>query len=150
MADPREDILVRLLAVATAIPGVNSTARNDPDFGELNRPSMTIFEGDEQAEDADPVRSRPANSPRRVTMTPQIVIAVGDDAETVGSTINGLRAALIKAVLTDATLQNLTASNRGAGLWYEGSSTELGRGRTMEAEMTVAFSFQYILYPDAL
>lgn len=150
MADPREAILARLLAVAAAITGVVATARNESEFGELRRPSMTVLEGDEQADDGDPVRQRPTNAPRRVTMTPQIIIAVGGPSETVGATINGLRAALIKAVLADTTLQNLCASGRGAGLWYEGSSTELGRGRTMEAEMTVAFSFQYILYPDAL
>lgn len=150
MADQREAILARLLAVAAAVSGVLATARNEPDFGELRRPSMTVFEGDEQADDSDPVRQRPTNAPRRVTMTPQIIIAVGGPSETVGTTINSLRSALIKAVLSDATLQSLCAAGRGAGLWYEGSSTELGRGRTMEAEMTVAFSFQYFLFPGDL
>ena len=68
--------------------------------------------------------------------------------QTVGTTLNSLRASLIKAVLTDAQLTTLVGAN--GRVRYVGCSTHLGHGRSMEGSMAVHFSFAYVLRPEQL
>jgi hypothetical protein len=145
MTDRRELILSRLLAIATAIPGVNVAARNRLSPDDTDLPAVTILEGDETAEETDP-EARPANAPRQVTMVPEIVIAIGDNPETLGTSINAMRAALYKAITNDATLLGLVVNGRR--IRYIGAGTELGYGRTMEGTMAMRFAFTYLLIPS--
>jgi hypothetical protein len=77
-----------------------------------------------------------------------MLILLGSAPPTVGTTLNALRASLIKAVLTDAQLIELTGPN--GRIRYAGCSTHLGHGRSMECSMAVHFSFAYVLRPEAL
>jgi hypothetical protein len=142
MSDKREAILVRLLEVAAGIEGVVAAYRNKDEISDTSRPCILILDADEAADDGDPV-SRPFRSPRRVAMTPEIYIMLGAKPENVGTAINVLRARLIKAVLTDTVLASTVGSN--GDIRYEGCATALSRGRTMEGEMGVTFSFSYVL-----
>ena len=147
MTDRREMILARLLEIAKGIDGVTAAFRNRDEISEKQRPAIVILDADEAADDADPAQ-RPSRSPRRVAMTPEIYILLGAKPEDLGTAINRLRARLVSAVLTDEQLIALVGSN--GDIRYEGCATALARGRSMEGEMGVSFSFTYVLRPEEL
>jgi hypothetical protein len=147
MSDKREQILARLLVVVSGIEGIVTAYRNKDEIDETERPSVVILDADEEAAENDP-NKRPATTPRRVVMTPHIYILLNDSPENIGTHVNLFRARLIKAVLEDAELIALT--HDGEGVRYEASTTALARGRSMEAECGVTFSFRYILKPSEL
>jgi hypothetical protein len=147
MTDRREMILARLLEIARSVEGIVAAFRNKDEIGEKQRPAIVILDADEAADDADPA-SRPSRAPRRIAMTPEIYILLGAKPEDLGTAINVLRARLVKAVLTDTGLLAILGSN--GEVRYEGCATALARGRTMEGEMGVSFSFTYVLRPEEL
>ena len=81
-------------------------------------------------------------------MTPEIYILLGAKPEDLGTVINTLRARLVKAILMDPSLLTILGSSGDAR--YEGCATALARGRSMEGEMGVSFSFTYVLRPEEL
>ncbi len=147
MTDRREMILVRLLEIAKGIDGIAAAFRNRDEISEKQRPAIAILDADEAADDADPMH-RPSRSPRRIAMTPEIYILLGAKPEELGTAINTLRARLLKAVLSDTQLGSIVGSN--GEIRYEGCATALARGRSMEGEMGVSFSFTYVLRPEEL
>ena len=147
MTDRRELILVRLLEIAKGIEGIAGAFRNRDELSEKQRPAIVILDADEAADDADPT-TRPSRSPRRVAMTPEIYILLGAKPEELGSVINALRARFVKSVLGDSQLASIVGSN--GDIRYEGCATALARGRSMEGEMGVSFSFTYVLRPEEL
>lgn len=149
MADLRESIIARLVKVAESVDGVVTVVRNAPAPDETRLPAIQILDADEAADDSDPSNvPRGTIARRRVGMTPEIYILLGDLPEAIGPALNTLRARLIKAVLSDATLISLVGQN--GSIRYEGCATGLSRGRSMEGEMGVSFTFSYILNPAAL
>ena len=147
MTDRREMILTRLLEIAVGVDGIVAAFRNKDEISEKQRPAIVILDADEAADDADP-GSRPARSPRRVAMTPEIYILLGAKPEELGSVINALRARFVKSVLGDSQLGSIVGTN--GDIRYEGCATALARGRSMEGEMGVSFSFTYVLRPEEL
>ena len=147
MTDRREMILTRLLEIAVGVEGIVAAFRNKDEISERQRPAIVILDADEAADDADPA-SRPSRAPRRVAMTPEIYILLGAKPEDLGTAINSLRARFVKAVLGDAPLSLIVGSN--GDIRYEGCATALARGRSMEGEMGVSFSFTYALRPEEL
>ena len=147
MIDRREMILSRLLEIAGSTQGIVAALRNKDEISEKQRPAIVILDADEAADDADP-GSRPARSPRRVAMTPEIYILLGAKPEELGSDINALRARFVKSVLGDSQLGSIVGTN--GDIRYEGCATALARGRSMEGEMGVSFSFTYVLRPEEL
>ena len=143
----REDILARLGVVASNVAGVVTTARNSDGVSDSQCPAIIIYDADEQADEQDPP-SRPANAPRRVSMSPEILVKVVSTPESVGSEMNNILAALQRAVMTDATLLALTAEGRG--IRYMGCATQLKIARAMSGDMGVSFMFTYYLKPDSL
>ena len=147
MTDRREMILTRLLEIAVGVDGIVAAFRNKDEISERQRPAIVILDADEAADDADP-SSRPSRAPRRVAMTPEIYILLGAKSEDLGTAINTLRARLVKAILMDPSLLTILGSSGDAR--YEGCATALARGRSMEGEMGVSFSFTYVLRPEEL
>jgi hypothetical protein len=147
MTDRREMILTRLLKIAVGVDGIVAAFRNKDEISEKQRPAIVILDADEAADDADPT-TRPSRSPRRVAMTPEIYILFGAKPEELGSVINALRARFVKSVLGDSQLASIVGSN--GDIRYEGCATALARGRSMEGEMGVSFSFTYVLRPEEL
>jgi len=147
MTDRRELILARLLEIAKGIEGIAAAFRNRDEISEKQRPAIVILDADEASDDADPT-ARPTRSPRRVAMTPEIYILLGSKPEDLGTAINALRARLVTAVLTDSALLSIIGSN--GDIRYEGCATALARGRSMEGEMGVSFSFTYVLRPEEM
>ncbi len=148
MTDRREAILARLAAIAGSVPGVTLAARNKLNPTDQQLPAIIIFDADEEADDKDPEQSRPVNAPRRVKLVPQITIQLGTVPDDVGTQLNKMRAALVKAIMTDATLPSLTLDR--FGIHYLGCSTELSPARTMVGTMWVHMRFTYPLRPDEL
>lgn len=142
MADKREAILDQLLEIAKDVRGVVTVARNKWPITDVDRPAILILDGDEGADTDDP-RNRPTNAYRIVDMTPEIYVMLGGTPEDVGGDLNLIRARFVKAVLTDATLRELTLDDRG--IRYEGCVTDLAEGRTMEGSMGLNFTFTYVL-----
>ena len=147
MTDRREMILTRLLEIAVGVDGIVAAFRNKDEISEKQRPAIVILDADEAADDADP-SSRPSRAPRRVAMTPEIYILLGAKPEELGSVINALRARFVKSVLGDSQLGSIVGTN--GDIRYEGCATALARGRSMEGEMGVSFSFTYVLRPEEL
>ena len=146
--DKREQILQRLLEVAAAVPGIATAVRNQDEISERRRPAVAIFDADEGIDEAAEHLSHPGRAPNLVVMTPEVLILLGASPESVGSSLNSLRAKLVKAVLTDAQLIALAGPN--GRVRYTGCSTHLGHGRSMEGFMGLQFAFTYVLRPEQL
>jgi hypothetical protein len=146
--DKREQILMRLVDIASAVPGINTAVRNQDELSERKRPAIAIFDADETADEASERQDHPGRAPNIVVMTPEVMILLGAAPTTVGSSLNSLRAKLVKAVLTDAQLTALVGTN--GHVRYAGCSTHLGHGRSMEGFMGVHFAFAYVLRPEQL
>lgn len=148
MSDVRETILLRLMTVFGTVAGVTKVLRNADEINELMRPAIILFDGSEDAREEEQPRNRSITPPRIVTMTPDVLVLMGDAAADIGSTVNVMRARIIKAVLTDTTLAALTLN--GNGVIYLGCETNLERGRETEAELNLSFAIPYLLKPSAL
>jgi hypothetical protein len=146
--DKREAILQRLVAIGAGVASIRSAVRNQDELSEHKRPAIAVFDSDDTVDQAVERQDHPGWAPNLVVMTPEVLILQAGTAQTVGTTLNALRASLLKAVLTDAALIALTGPN--GRVRYVGCSTHLGHGRSMEASMTVSFSFAYVLRPEAL
>lgn len=146
MADIREQILSRLLAIGNELKTAGDVvyaARNEVSLDDdAALPAFIVLDADEMADDADP-RARPSNAPRRVTLTPQIVIALQARSESVGTELNTLRRRVIKAILGDAVLSSHVGAN--GSIRYEGGQTDLGVGRAMTGQMAMTFAITYVL-----
>jgi hypothetical protein len=145
--DVREAILARLVEIAEGIDGITRVTRNEIDLSEVDLPAIAILDGDEMADEADAAGRGPL-APRRMSMTPQMVIMLASAQREVGSTLNGFRALLVHGVTHDDTLTGMTTNGRGARLL--GTQTNLAWGRSMKGEMSVQFEIPYILRPDHL
>jgi hypothetical protein len=140
----REDILARLVVVCSGIEGVVLCARNRDEISDRQKPAIIIMDADEAAIEGEPKRP----GPQIISMTPEIYILLSGEPATVGTELNAMRAALLSAVLNDATLRTITGPN--GAIRYEGCATGLSRGRSMEGEMGVSLSFQYPFNPNNL
>ena len=145
--DKREAILVRLVEVMKGLVGESNVFRNQIDIPEGTLPVIVIFDADETPDPDSYGRGRPAHGPVRVSMTPEIHMLLNGDSETIGSDINALRARVIKAAVTDASLVALC---QNGDIRYEGFATGLAAGRSMQGEAGIVIGFNYILRPDRL
>lgn len=143
--DVREAILARLVVIAERC-GADRVVRNEYAPNE-KQDTIMLLDGDEAADEDDPVGRSPL-APRRMTMTPQLLIALARGRAQVGTRLNGIRSALIYEVATDAPLIALTLNGRGARL--HSTQTSLAWGRSMLGEMGVAFAIPYLLKPGDL
>lgn len=145
--DIREAIMVRMLEIAEGVEEIAAAYRNIKTVADTKLPALIVNEGDEEADDNDPPKRGPM-SVRRVVMTPQIVIASGATPEDVGTELNGLRVAVIKAILSDTQLRDLTLDS--TGVRYDGFESDLFLGRTMMGQMAVRFRLTYQFNPNDL
>jgi len=151
MSDKRELILARLFIVLGTIPGVDACVRNRGDLPVNKRPAITLLDGDESAKESTFDRGRMGASPNIVVMSPEIYVVLADNKQSpqlIGPALNAFRAAIIKAVLTDAELQNLVGGN--GEIRYEAAVTDLARGRTIDGEIGIHISFKYVINPNEL
>jgi hypothetical protein len=149
MTFPREQILLRLVQIALTV-GAKTVVRDTITVNDDQLPCIAILEGDEEADPDDP-SNRPTAAPRRVHMQPHIVIAAARKVSPpvdIGPGLNEIFAALLKAIMTDATLADLTLDDRGVR--YLGMESDLAVGRNMQGQMAVKFQLTYGLVPSDL
>lgn len=147
MADQRELILARLVEIGAGIEGIKTAKRNELGQADTALPGFVVFDGDEAADDRDPV-TRPPTAPRIMTMTPEIYVLLPEKTADVGTQLNLYRARLINAIANDSTLATLTKDSEGGR--YEGAATGLSRGRQMVGDVGLSFSFRYVLRPGSI
>lgn len=147
MTDKRELILDRLQLVAGGVAGVVTSSRNRIECDETQLPLVSVLEGDEDIQgDDEATRRRTSSHPYTVTATPQVLVrAGGDDA---GTKINTLRAAIIKAILADEQLNELTLNRRG--IRYAGMQSTMHLARWQFGLTALVFAFKYALDPSEL
>lgn len=145
--DKREKILERLVEVGASVVGDGKAFRNRVEIPESVRPAFVVLDADEFADESDYGRKRPPMAPRIVGMSPEIYILLGEKPERIGPALSGVRASLIKAILSDASLVELC---HDGDIRYGGFETGLAAGRSMEGECRLNFTFQYLLRPDKL
>lgn len=147
MADRRELILAQLLTLLGELDGIETAARNLDEMDELRLPAAVLFDGDELAAENLRAIGKAGNI---VHMTPEIVVALSEVPETVGTSTSAWRAKLLNKVLTDDTLTTLCGSHPHAGARYVGCSTSLHPGRAAQVMLTAHFSIGYALNPSDL
>lgn len=145
--DPTNDILERLKALAETVAGEGHAYRNTLDVPDKVRPAIVILDADEEAEDMNFGRNRPAVAPLVIGMTPEIYLITSDSSDDVGAALRTLKKAFIKAVLHDTTLLALCHNGE---IRYEGFATALANGRGMNGQARLLMRFMYVLRPDGL
>jgi hypothetical protein len=154
MIDKREAILARLVEIAAAIDGVRTADRNVPKLDDSPLPAIVVLDGEEEADDGDYMSSgksvaRNPLVPRRVHMTPHLLVALGEKPEQLGPVANTLRARIYTAVVNDADLKLLVLN--GTGIKYDGLSKPRDEsGRLVLSQFYLRFTFTYILNPADL
>jgi hypothetical protein len=139
------------------VPGVVLAGRNVIDPPDNQLPAVIVFEGDEETHERDQDLGRQGRTPVRVHMKPHIVITAKtapDDfaratdgaltwKDNLGAAMNAMRAALIKAVTTDAGLAALYGANGRA--IYTGMFGDLQSGRATIGRFALTFVITYPL-----
>ena len=141
--DRREEILARLVEIARELPAAPKVYRNRLKLTALLRPAIVILDGDEEGAAGAFALGRPSNTPSIMQVKPMVCLMAGDNAETIGSDVSALRLPLVKAVLLDDVLQEIT-TNIG-GVQYQGCSLDLGQGQTTEGTLILVFELHYPL-----
>ena len=144
MADLREEILARLVAIAAEVPGIAMAGRNRIGLSETARPAIVVLDADEAAEEEERA-SRPGHAPQLVVMTPELFVLAGKPAAEIGAELNAFRRRIVRRVLTDGPLLGLAGPN--GFVRYAGCATALAAGRSMEGEMSLSFAIRYVLRP---
>ena len=134
MPDIREDILARLNEVVAGVPGISTTIRNNIDWVDRQMPVAMVLDGDEEV-----VSDKPRVMV--VTMTPEITII--EESDSIGSDLTTFRRELMKLVLADAALIELTGPN--GAVRYIGCDTQFGWSKKMYGALILRFSFKYPL-----
>ena len=150
MIDTRELILLRILAVLGGLSGIVTAARNRLELSGTNRPAAILHDGVEEESSQDSNAPPPRGSLKQfMSLQPRIVIMMGDSSDAIGAAMSAFRAALLPAILGDATLQQLCGGPSGlrgqTTMLYLGSALETAGGATTEATMEFNFRFQYVL-----
>jgi hypothetical protein len=148
VADQREAILSRLVAVCGAVSGVNAVGRNRLDVGAMLRPAVIILDGSESFVNA-PSGTR-IDVIQRMELSPAIVLALrGDDGAEAGTLMSLYRSRIIAAVLGDAELAALvlaTAPGMSAagGMRYGGCTVAIPDAEAKEHRIDLHMHFTYV------
>src|SRR5882724_4894146 len=143
--DRREEILARLVDLLKLLPGPQKVYRNRSQLSASQRPAIVVLDGDESGTVRDFALGRPLSSPNIMRMSPQICLMAAGGPDVVGTVLNTLRLIVIPAVLSDGPLSDFVGTT--GGIQYQGCTTDLARGRTIEGEMILNFEIHYALKP---
>ncbi|MGR3593099.1 MAG: hypothetical protein ACU0B9_07295 [Limimaricola soesokkakensis] len=80
--------------------------------------------------------------------TPEHFVLVSHRAAGIGAELNAYRRRILRRVLTDSALGDLVGPN--GSVRYAGCATALALGRSMEGEMSLSFTFRYVLRPEQM
>jgi hypothetical protein len=140
--DVREEILGRLILVATAVTGIVSVERNRLDVPGLRRPAIILHDGAEELIDVPPKERQSRIA--RMTLAPALTIfARIDEVTPAGPLLSGYRSKLVQGVLSDQTLLGLVGTN--GAINYHGCLVQPPMPDSREPRMDVTFHFNYVL-----
>lgn len=155
MADTRELILNRLLAIATGQAGFESAVRNRGLLTTEKRPAIIVLDGRETPVLTHGGRSNRARNgmsmpltPSVMALQPEIYILLDEHRptnENVGTLLNTLRRSFIRALAEDTEMQSLLGAN--GGIVYNGADTDLKSGGALSGQMRLDFQFSYVFFP---
>jgi hypothetical protein len=154
MADTRELLLTRLLAIATAVKTADTTIksaiRNRGPLETDLRPAIILLDGDETSAlpPRAPGRGGQPMPPAILTMSPELFVLLEEQRPqrvAIGERVNAYRIALIEAVAGDAALLSLLGSN--GRIVYRGCATDLKSGSSLSGEMRLDFALTYVVNP---
>lgn len=151
MSDRREQILVRLQAIAQGLPDAfKSVVRNRGLRSNEQRPAMAILDGDETVRLRYPVRGSrgPEFGPHLMAMTPEVWVIETEDRPRntdTGLRLNTWRMAFMKAIASDAQLKALLGSN--GGIEFNGAETDLKNGDSVQGLMQINITLLYVFNP---
>jgi hypothetical protein len=145
MADQREAILSRLLAVVTGANGIASAVRNSLDVTKLARPAIVILDGHEQLVDTPmPARGQVTSGVQRMELAPQIAVHIrANNAVDAGALLSLYRTRIVAAVLSDATLAGYLGTNGRTR--YEGATVAPPAPEGNEHRIDLMLVFTYVL-----
>lgn len=150
IADPREQILARVAFLLGEISGtkVYRNTLRIPDERLKSGPAISILDGDETPDDSSQGKGRPARGPLVMTMRPEIYGFVqNDDPNGPGPALSALRAGVLRSLMNDQTLLSLC---KDGDIRYEGYTSGLAQGRSMDGECAIGIAFVYVLRPAGL
>jgi len=152
MTDRREQVLSALFTVLQSVSGVKVAVRNRGELPPAIRPAVVLLDGDETARDGVPQeRGRLTAAPNLVDMSPEIYVVMDQREpknEHIGEDMNAMRMAILKAITTAAPLIAILGSN--GDIKYGGCATDMASGRSMEGQLSLRFTFTYVLKPSEL
>ena len=144
MIDRRESILARLVVLMGTVKGIERVYRNNPNPNEGQMPAVVIFDADEEVAPVPETHHyKGATAPQIVIMRPEIFICLSERASDAGTRLNELRAAIYKAIVSDATLVSLVGTN--GRINFHAVRTGFAVGRSLAAELKLEIAFTYVL-----
>jgi hypothetical protein len=149
----REAILARIAEVIATIPGVETAGRNVDRVADSKLPAAVLFDGDEEAFENLRATGGAINV---VSMSPTVVVSLGDVPENVGTVTNEWLAKVQKAILFDSQIEQLSGGRAATlripngGARSVAATTSLAEGRSAEVNLTVHFSIAYPFNPTTL
>lgn len=160
--DRREQIMTLLGDLLGAITNGSQAIQVFRDRGELDQPSrgsFVLLDGKEEL--VTQIRGQSmTNTPAAVfRLTPEIwyVAKARDDTTNltldgvsapIGPELSAVRLSVIKTLLTDPNLEALLGPNGQVA--YLGCNTDMQSGSTIEGQLQLLFSFDYVLDPRKL
>lgn len=154
MADKRELMLVRLLAILTSVAGMETVARNRGLMVNDKRPAIILLDGDESIQTQATKRSNSPELSATINRTrPEIYVLLKEGRPTneiaggltIGSELNRLRIDITQKIASDAQLKTILGPN--GGIRYLGCVTDLKSGNALSGEMRLDFTFDYVFDP---
>lgn len=143
MADTRELILVRIKAILTevATDGI-SVYRDRAEFDVTELPAYALLDGDE----GKGAGSSDRKGPQINVLSPQIFY-VPQPTENqlnigVGEDLSAKRVLLLRAIMGDGVLQDLTGTN--GYIEYRGMQTDMQTGGEVKGQFRMDFAFAFV------
>ncbi|HET7376547.1 MAG TPA: hypothetical protein VFK30_07555, partial [Anaerolineae bacterium] len=102
---------------------------------------IVLIDGDEGL--ADGFRNKGGSAPIIMMMSPRIAIGVSTSVDDLGPSVNAIRAALVPAIMKDASLATILSPN--GKITYDGLAGKLSQGSLMASDMELNFSIEYPL-----
>ena len=141
MADQREAILSRLVALCGEVDGVQAVARNRLDVAGLVRPAVVIFDGLEQMFDAPSDMHH--SELQRMELAPVIMVIVrGGGAADPGVLMSSYRSQIVAGILRDSTI--LAAIGTNGRIRYDGCAVAPPDAEAKEHRIELSMTFRYV------
>lgn len=152
MADKREQIILRLMAIAATIDGIETVVRNRGLLKDEQRPAIVILDADESpaSPSVTKIPSRGGIMPSLINMRPEMYYLEKEariQNVQIGEKLNAVRMLVCAAIANDADLKALLGPN--GGIIYNGAITDLKSGSALTGEMKLDFTYRYVFDPAA-